>query len=95
MFRTSLQDLLNLDVVGAEAAVEFEVVGVVEEGAPQGEQQLLWAERGTECVTKRQMRAERDGGEKAQTCEVTVRRVPTPPPSVIHFSPNCPVSDGF
>lgn len=46
--RTSLQHLLNLDVVGAEAAVEFEVVGVVEEGAPQREEQLLWTQRGTE-----------------------------------------------
>lgn len=38
---TSLQDLLNLDVVGAEAAVELEVIGIVEEGSPKRKQQLL------------------------------------------------------
>lgn len=32
---TSLQDLLDLDVVGTEAAVELEVVSIVEEGAPK------------------------------------------------------------
>lgn len=32
---TSLQDLLDLDVVGTEAAVELEVVSVVEEGTPK------------------------------------------------------------
>lgn len=40
-FSTSLQDLLDLDVVGTEAAVELEVVGVVEERTPKREQQLL------------------------------------------------------
>lgn len=39
--RTSFQNLLDLDVVGAEATVELEVVGVVEEGASEGEEQLL------------------------------------------------------
>lgn len=38
---TSLQDLLDLDVVGTEAAVELEVVGVVEKGTPKRKQQLL------------------------------------------------------
>lgn len=38
---TSLQDLLDLDVVGTEAAVELEVVSVVEEGTPERKQQLL------------------------------------------------------
>lgn len=38
---TSLQDLLDLDVVGAESTVELEVVSVVEERAPKREQQLL------------------------------------------------------
>lgn len=33
--RTSLQDLLDLDVVGTEAAVELEVVSIVEEGTPE------------------------------------------------------------
>lgn len=42
---TSLQDLLDLDVVGAEAAVELEVVGVVEERTPQRKQQLLYTKR--------------------------------------------------
>lgn len=41
MRRTSFQNLLDLDVVGAEATVELEVVGVVEEGASEGEEQLL------------------------------------------------------
>ena len=38
---TSFKNLLDLDVVGTEAAVELEVVGVVEEGGAQGEQQPL------------------------------------------------------
>ena len=38
---TSFQDLLNLDVVGTEAAVELEVVCVVQERPAQGEEQLL------------------------------------------------------
>lgn len=38
---TSLQDLLDLDVVGTEATVELEVVGVVEKGTPKRKQQLL------------------------------------------------------
>lgn len=41
---TSLQDLLDLDVVDAEAAVVLEVVGVVEEGSSQREEQSLGAE---------------------------------------------------
>ena len=32
---TSLQDFLDLDVVGTEAAVELEVVSVVEERTPK------------------------------------------------------------
>lgn len=39
--RTSLQDLLDLDVVGTEAAVELEVVSIVEERTPKRKQQLL------------------------------------------------------
>lgn len=39
--RTSLQDLLDLDVVCTEAAVELEVVRVVEEGTPERKQELL------------------------------------------------------
>lgn len=57
--RTSLQNLLDLDVVGAEAAVELEVVGVVEEGASQGEEQLLEIER----------RGVEEGGECECECE--------------------------
>lgn len=38
---TSLQDLLDLDVVCTEAAVVLEVVGVVEEGSSQREEELL------------------------------------------------------
>lgn len=38
---TSLQDLLDLDVVGAEATVELEVVSVVQEGTPERKQKLL------------------------------------------------------
>lgn len=38
---TSLQDLLDLDVVGTEATVELKVVGVVEERSPKRKQQLL------------------------------------------------------
>lgn len=36
--RTSLQDLLDLDVVGTETAVELEVVSVVEKGTPERKQ---------------------------------------------------------
>lgn len=39
--RTSLQNLLDLNVVGTEATVELEVVGIVQEGASEREQQLL------------------------------------------------------
>ena len=38
---TSLQDLLDFDVVRTEAAVELEVVGVVQERPPERKQQLL------------------------------------------------------
>lgn len=38
---TSFQNLLDLDVVGAEAAVEFEVIGVVEKRSSERKQQLL------------------------------------------------------
>lgn len=44
---TSLQDLLHLDVVDAEAAVVLEVVGVVQEGASQRAEQRLAAGRET------------------------------------------------
>lgn len=38
---TSLQNLLDLNVVGTEATVELEVVSIVQEGASEREQQLL------------------------------------------------------
>lgn len=38
---TSLQDFLDLDVVGTEAAVQLEVIGIVEERSTQREEQLL------------------------------------------------------
>jgi len=38
---TSLQDLLDLDVVCTEATVELEVVSIVEERTPKRKQQLL------------------------------------------------------
>lgn len=38
---TSLQDLLDFDVVGTEATVELEVVSVIQERAPKRKQQLL------------------------------------------------------
>lgn len=38
---TSLQDLLDLDMVGTETTVELEVVGVIEERASKRKQQLL------------------------------------------------------
>ena len=40
---TSLQNLLDLDVVGTEPAVELEVVGVVQKGASEGEEKFLEA----------------------------------------------------
>lgn len=42
---TSLQDFLDLDVVGTEAAVVLEVVSVVEKRSSQREEQRLGAER--------------------------------------------------
>lgn len=88
MCLTSLQNLLNLDVVGAEAAVEFEVVGVVEEGAPQGEQQLLWTQRGegAECVHRNGECTEMDGGEKVQTCECLPSLRVTLAPPLLSFA---------
>lgn len=38
---TSLQDFLDLDVVGTEATVELEVISVVQEGSTQREEKLL------------------------------------------------------
>lgn len=49
--RTSFQNLLDLDVIGAEAAVEFEVIGVVKKRRSERKKQLLnsnkrkWRER--------------------------------------------------
>ena len=41
---TSLQNLLDFDVVGTEPAVELEVVGVVQEGTSEGEEKFLEAD---------------------------------------------------
>lgn len=48
---TSLQDLLDFDVVGTEAAVVLEVVGVVEKRSSQREEQFLMS-KDTEVVLK-------------------------------------------
>lgn len=103
MCPTSLQDLLDLDVVGAEAAVELEVVGVVEEGAPEGKQQLLWTEGGREGGrrashtggeresdgTQSRGRADerRGADERVRTCEVVTRQLCPPPPGRLFKQP--------
>lgn len=95
---TSLQDLLNLDVVGAEAAVEFEVVGVVEEGAPQREQQLLWTEMSVSQRPRAGGAARKCKHVKSQSDRSALSLDDTPPlpaTPVICFSPTHPVTDGF
>lgn len=39
---TFSQDLWNLGVAGAEGAVDFKAIGIIQEGAAQGEEHFLW-----------------------------------------------------
>lgn len=58
---TSFQNLLDLDVVGAEAAVEFEVICVVEERSTERKQQLLNGNKRRRRTTERIKRMKCDG----------------------------------